>query len=105
VNYWGGTPQSTWFSGSVDFSPYESSSNGAGPTWKEAINPFAAGKEYIRFNGMVKTAQAMMFLPVCILPESEHVMKLIQLNYCWCDSMNLYEVLRDLLKTKVILFK
>ena len=43
VNYWGGTPQSTWFSGSVDFSPYESSSNGAGPTWKVLINPYAAG--------------------------------------------------------------
>ncbi|MBC8186275.1 S8 family serine peptidase [candidate division KSB1 bacterium] len=43
VNYWGGTPQTSWFSGSVDFSPYESSSNSAGPTWKVLINPYAAG--------------------------------------------------------------
>ena len=43
VNYWGGTPQSTWFSGSIDYTPYESSSNGAGPSWKLVVNPYASG--------------------------------------------------------------
>lgn len=59
VNYWGGAPQSTWFSGSVDFSPYESSSNGAGPTWKAAINPFAAGVELFE-NGQYEDALTVL---------------------------------------------
>ncbi|MCA9732072.1 S8 family serine peptidase [candidate division KSB1 bacterium] len=42
-NYWGGTPQATWFYGSIDYSPYESSSNGAGPSWKIMTNPFQPG--------------------------------------------------------------
>ena len=38
-NYWGGTPQSSWFKGSVDYTPYLSTSQSAGPTWKRAVDP------------------------------------------------------------------
>jgi|GEM_PF-5829687 len=40
-NYWGGTPQSSWFFGSVDFTPYLNESQSAGPTWKRAADPLA----------------------------------------------------------------
>jgi len=43
-NYWGGTPQASWFSGNVDYTPYDASSNGAGPSWKAAANPYISGK-------------------------------------------------------------
>jgi len=46
VNYWGGTPQSSWFSGSIDYNPYESSSNDAGPTWKIISSPFSIGSNF-----------------------------------------------------------
>ncbi|MBC8182933.1 S8 family serine peptidase [candidate division KSB1 bacterium] len=59
VNYWGGTPQTSWFSGSVDFSPYESSPNGAGPTWKALNNPYAAGMELYE-NGQYEDALAAL---------------------------------------------
>ncbi|KAA3610660.1 MAG: T9SS C-terminal target domain-containing protein [Calditrichaeota bacterium] len=44
-NYWGGTPQVSWFGGddNVDYNPYESSSNSAGPSWKIMVDPFQPG--------------------------------------------------------------
>ncbi|MCB9500855.1 MAG: S8 family serine peptidase [Deferribacteres bacterium] len=68
VNYWGGTPQSTWFSGSVDFSPYESSANGAGPTWKVASNPYATGVDLFEEG---KYDQALAELKSTLLQNSE----------------------------------
>ena len=44
-NYWGGTPQSTWFYGNVDYTPFDPDSNTAGPTWKRVISPYLAGNE------------------------------------------------------------
>jgi len=39
-NYWGApAPQDTWFYGSVDKTPYFSTSQSAGPTWKRAADP------------------------------------------------------------------
>ncbi|MBN1349916.1 T9SS type A sorting domain-containing protein [candidate division KSB1 bacterium] len=68
VNYWGGTPQTSWFSGSVDFSPYESSSNGAGPTWKTLNNPYATGVELYE-NGQYEDALAE--LKAALLQDTE----------------------------------
>ncbi|KAA3657032.1 MAG: T9SS C-terminal target domain-containing protein [Calditrichaeota bacterium] len=68
VNYWGGTPQPSWFYGSIDFLPYESSSNGAGPTWKVAMNPFAAGVDLFEDG---KYEEALTELKTALLQNTE----------------------------------
>lgn len=72
-NYWGAlAPNSAWFYGSVDRTPYESSSQNAGPSWKQsADNYFPAVAAYDK--GDFKEALSLCETLLKTEPEHERI--------------------------------
>ncbi len=82
-NYWGAAqPQESWFYGSVDKNPYESSSQNAGPSWKIKASPY---QDALIAYDEGKYEEAMQLFESLLTSEPAHE-RIARIVFLYCKS-------------------